>query len=309
MSDRQTRAPHFKTPLQAALTYGARGWAVFPCHVVKEGASNCSCGFSDCASPSKHPIVAHGLKSAVTDREQIKRWWKRWPHANVGIRSGAESGFVVVDVDPAHGGLDSLQKLREQYGALPHTFTVATGSDGLHFYFAHPNVRIPNDAGRRLGPGLDIRGDGGYVIAPPSLHASGRRYHITSDEPLADLPSWLLELLKEQEQPRPSIVPRRPVRASNRWALSALEDELDELHRAPVGARNFTLNRCAFKLGQIVGGGSLDYDAVEMALIDTGIAIGLNDRETRTTVASGLKAGLSSPRVPADNPKPDADVA
>src|SRR5207248_3906466 len=112
---------------------------------------------------------------ATTNPAEASSWWRRWPEANVGVRTGAVSGLVVIDVDARHGGAASLGHLLRRFGALPPGPRVRTGG-GMHLYFRHPGESIANDVGRRLGPGIDVRGDGGYVIAPPSRHASGARY-------------------------------------------------------------------------------------------------------------------------------------
>jgi hypothetical protein len=164
----------------AALVYARRGWPVFPCHSPLGRGDLCTCGLRDCASPGKHPRVRNGLNVATTDESQVRRWWQHWPRANVGIRTGAASGLVVVDVDPAHGGTDCLESLVVAHGRFfDNTRTVRTGGGGWHFYFRHPGHLVRNDTGRRLGPGIDVRGDGGYVLAPPSLHSSGNRYDST----------------------------------------------------------------------------------------------------------------------------------
>jgi hypothetical protein len=130
-------------------------------------------GAVDCASPGKHPRVAWPAGQRV-DAEQVQRWARRWPNANVGVIAGAVSDLLVLDVDPGHGGAESLARLESRYGALPPTLTSHTGSGGLHIAFAHPGVRIGPSAGK-LGPGLDVRGDRGLIVAPPSLHHSWRR--------------------------------------------------------------------------------------------------------------------------------------
>jgi hypothetical protein len=161
--------------LQAALAYAKRGWRVIP--VYSPNGSGCSCKEINCESPGKHPRNAHGLKEATIDEEQIKRWWQRWPDANVGIATGAASGLVVLDVDPRHGGDKTLEALQEKYGGLPDTVIARTGGGGWHFFFKHPGFYVKCDnRGELLGAGIDIKGAGGYIVAPPSLHASGRRY-------------------------------------------------------------------------------------------------------------------------------------
>ncbi|MEN3273440.1 MAG: putative primase/helicase, partial [Actinomycetota bacterium] len=164
-----------RRPVDAAVIYARRGWEVFPCHSPAKGSGACTCAHVDCGSPAKHPRVKGGLNAATTDEDVIRRWWASWPSANVAIRTGAASGLVVVDIDPDHGGDRSLDALLSEHGPLPTGRTIRTGSGGRHLYFSHPGHSIPNDAGRRLGAGLDVRGDGGYVIAPPSVHASGGR--------------------------------------------------------------------------------------------------------------------------------------
>src|SRR5262249_15398402 len=103
--------------------------------------------------------------------------WTQWPEANIGIATGAISGLVVLDVDPRHGGDESLEQWKTRYGHdFLTTVTSCTGGGGWHLFYTHPgqSMQIKNKVG--LAPGLDIRGDGGYIVAPPSLHASGQRY-------------------------------------------------------------------------------------------------------------------------------------
>jgi putative DNA primase/helicase len=148
----------------------------------------------------KVPLSANGLKDATTELARVDQWWQRsWPGANVGIRTGA--GLLVLDVDPRDGGDDSLHELEREHGELPRTVQVVTGSGGAHYWFKCGEP-IRNSAGR-LGPGIDIRGDGGYVVAPPSRHESGRLYEWENDPdetPLAPAPTWLLERLREDKR-------------------------------------------------------------------------------------------------------------
>ncbi len=286
--------------LYSALTYARRGWPVMPCHGVARGA--CTCGRPDCASPGKHPRLRHGLHDASDDPAAVRRWWRRWPQANVAVRTGttARGGLVVLDIDPDHGGERSLDRLVAEHGDLPVGPEVRSGSGGRHLYFAHPGRRVPNSAGIRLGPGLDVRGDGGYVVAPPSRHIAEGRYEWLRYAPPPDLPGWLLEPLVANSRPAPPSEPPRgrdPRRASS-WARAAVDDELDAVRRAPVGQRNHTLNRAAFALGQIAGGGHLEAEVVHDLLVQAGMATGLTAGECRGTVRSGLEAGMQVPRHP-----------
>lgn len=291
-----------RRPIDAAVIYARRGWAVFPCHSPAPGPGGCTCGTPDCGSPGKHPRVVGGLKAATTDEVQIKMWWGHWPSANVAIRTGDVSGLVVLDIDPEHGGEESLERLIERRGVLAPCRTVRTGSGGLHLYFAHPGRRVRNDAGRKLGLGIDVRGDGGYVIAPPSRHASGGRYVVEAhSRRLPPLPDWMLrDLTRQAERPRFPAPP--PGSVPSRWAEKALEGELDRLRSAREGTRNDTLNRIAFRLGQLVGTGALDQRDVEGLLLEGGRAVGLNETEVVATVQSGLTAGSRLPRGPSRQP-------
>jgi hypothetical protein len=186
--------------LDAALAYAARGWRVFPCHTPT--TTGCSCHKKDCKDIGKHPRTYHGLKDATTDEATIQRWWKMWPQANIGIATGTGSGLVVLDHDSyKEGGDTSLEELEQSYSALPGTVQQLTGGGGVQYFFQHPGTRVKNGV-QTLGAGLDIRGDGGYVIVPPSLHVSGKRYiwevvHEPEDTPLASMPEWLLALCQD----------------------------------------------------------------------------------------------------------------
>jgi putative DNA primase/helicase len=186
-----------------ALEYARRGWAVIPLH-TPDSAGACSCRNAKCASPGKHPRVMQGLKAAAHDPGQVAKWWAQWPEANIGIVCGAVSGLVVLDVDGPEGE-ESLKALEAAIGPLPETVEALTGK-GRHLYFNHPGVEIRPSAGV-LGRGLDVRGDGGYVVGPPSLHYTGRRYewevtrHLEDMDP-ADFPEAWIRKLQKQDKPK-----------------------------------------------------------------------------------------------------------
>src|SRR5262245_12561671 len=190
------------TLLDAALRYAARGWHVFPCHTPT--GQGCSCRTPSCKYVGKHPRTLHGLKDATTDEATIRRWWKMWPTANIGIRTGAVSGIVVLDRDDYKGGTESLEELEATYSPLPETAQGLTGGGGIHYVFSHPGTHVTSRT-ENFAPGLDIKGDGGYIVAPPSLHKSERRYQWEvqqdpEDTPLAPIPDWLLALSQETPQ-------------------------------------------------------------------------------------------------------------
>jgi Bifunctional DNA primase/polymerase, N-terminal/Primase C terminal 1 (PriCT-1) len=196
--------------LSDAHQYAKRGWLVVPLHNPRQGV--CSCRKQSCGSPGKHPRTEHGLKEGSTDAGQIDNWWRQWPEANVGILTGEASGLIVLDVD-GEDGKTSLQALTGVHGALPKTLcamTGRTGSDGArkgcHYYYRPPaGIQIRNSAGI-LGKGLDVRGEGGYVVAAPSLHSSGRLYEwLAPVRPVADMPLWMVEKLSEAKPPAEAL--------------------------------------------------------------------------------------------------------
>lgn len=149
-----------------ALQYARLGWQVLPVHWPM--GNGCSCKRPDCTNPGKHPLTLHGVHDATTDRRQIRKWWRTWPEANIGVATGAASGIFVVDADGAVG-----RETLVQLCGNPRTLMSRTGN-GRHYFFRYPGERIRNSV--RFAPGLDVRGDGGYVIAPPSRHQNGKRY-------------------------------------------------------------------------------------------------------------------------------------
>ncbi|HLH70553.1 MAG TPA: bifunctional DNA primase/polymerase [Candidatus Dormibacteraeota bacterium] len=292
--------------LRAAQRYAARGWPVLPlCWPLPGGA--CACGHPDCSSPGKHPLVRRGLHAASADPERVRRWWGRWPWANVGIRTGAASGLLVLDVD-GEAGLASLRALAREHGRLRAAWA-RSGSGGWHAYLRLPEGRrVPSSVGR-LGPGLDVRAEGSTIVAPPSLHASGRRYRWLRPalEP-PPAPAWLLELAA----PPPPLPAPPPVLAgprAGRYVEAAIRGEAEAVARAPVGTRNQRLNLAAFRLGRLVAAGLADEVAVREALLAAADAAGLPRRESLATVRSGLGAGMRAPRTLREPPGPALRLA
>lgn len=158
--------------LRAALRAAKRGCPVLPLqNPTDEG---CSCGKGECKNVGKHPRTPNGFKDATTDPRQIRKWWKRWPRANIGVRTGKVSGFIALDVDKRNGGFESLRELEKEHGPLPDGPQVKTGGGGLHKLFKCPSKLLKSRTG--IMPGMDIKAEGGYIVIPPSLHASGKRY-------------------------------------------------------------------------------------------------------------------------------------
>lgn len=183
---------------KAALAYVSRfGWAVLPLHSIKD--RHCTCGKLDCGSAGKHPLTKNGVSDASKDLGIVARWWQKWPFANIGVATGSASGFFVLDID-GEAGEDSLRALEEKHAKLPSTVEQITGGGGRHLLFKCLGSATNKVA---LAPGLDIRGSGGYIVAPPSVHISGRRYEWElSSRPgevaIAEAPMWLLDMIGPQ---------------------------------------------------------------------------------------------------------------
>jgi putative DNA primase/helicase len=270
---------------QAALLYPGFGWRVFPCE--PRGKTTLA------------RLAPNAVHSATTDRETVTRWWRQEPRANIGLACGP--AFWCLDLDPDKGAIEALAELEAHHGPLPATVAAFTGSGGRHYYFA-PNDRPLNWA-NRLGTRLDTRNSGGYVVGPPSIHPSGRRYRwlegrAPGEVPIAEAPRWLLDLL-DPPRPEPQPVPFVPAPGgpgASRYAEAALTRELERVALAANGERNTVLNRAAFSLGQLVADGLLAPGPVAAALGGAALATGLNRREIEKTLRSGLMAGMANPR-------------
>ncbi len=221
------------TPLHYALNYADLKWRVFPVHSVQEGSCSCKAG-KHCTNKGKHPITAHGFKDGSIKKDQIKRWWTDNPTANIGIRTGPDSGVWVLDVDIDHDngkmGDDSLEKLEEIHEYLPSTVEAITGGGGRHLFFQYPSNQVIKSGTNVIGDNLDVRGVGGYVIVEPSSHHSGGNYVWEgSSDPLAgakavEAPDWLIDLIiTPKNEPTQAIAP------SGGGLKALLEVELDEI--------------------------------------------------------------------------------
>jgi len=285
--------------LDAALGYAAAGIPVYPAHWPRPAPGGatlaCSCPRGPaCDRPAKHPLTRHGGTDATCDPAQLARWWRRWPHANLGLATGIV--FDALDVDgPA--GLAALRQLAQEAELRLPGPVVATGGGGWHYWFA------PTGLGNRPPRGLacvDWRGRGGVVLAPPSRHASGGTYRWLrppDQAPLPEVPAVLRALLARIPAPvNPAAGQPRPAKGGDPYGRQVLAAELTALGRATPGHRNRTLNRCAFKVYRYVAGGLLDDQEVTTALTTTALAIGLNTAEIGRTLASARTAGLANPR-------------
>lgn len=179
-----------------------------------------------CKPRGKQPLTRSGFRDATTNEARIREWWTHWPDANLGLPTGAVTGLVVLDVDGDEGA-ENLRTLERRHGTLPHTASVVTPRGGAHYYFRHPGHPVKSSASV-LAPSIDVRGDGGYVLAPPSVGANGRAYEPDERAPAAAPPSWLLAAGETTN------TPNRGRAAPDRWVTMLSEG-------VPEGRRNSDL--------------------------------------------------------------------
>lgn len=313
--------------LKAAVALARAGWPVFPCSPV-----------------NKQPLVKSavkgegGLHLATTDEAQIRAWWKRWPRAMIGVPTGARSGMVAIDLDPReHKADDMLAALRHWAvgaQALPPCAVSRTQSGGLHLLFAMPDsmdafgaplgnranlFKKVEAAGEAIRSHVDVRGEGGYIVVPPSRMANGNVY-VWEEEPdggaLPGLPERLRKLILREggfggggeagpapaagAAPAPARQNEAPGdEAVRRYAQAALINACRRVETAPAGTRNDQLNNEALGLGHIVGAGALSEGLVRALLEQAAAASGLTRDDgieaTRATIDSGLSAGMRKP--------------
>jgi hypothetical protein len=266
----------------AAFRLALRGLYVFPCK-----------------ARSKLPATVHGFKNATNHADVVRAWWDKAPTANIGVATGARSGVWCLDVDPQHGGNETLTALLDRHGRLPRTVQAHTPSGGLHYWFKWPgNPEIRNSVGR-VGQGIDVRGAGGYVVAAPSVLPHGR-YRWAGKAPLAPAPDWLVALTQRE---RPVRLPRAapgagptaaaPVKVSGdveRYVAAAIRDELTQLKRAQDGQRNNQLNRSAFAIASFVKAGLVPEAWAVDRLETIAAEIDLPAPEASRTIASAFQA-------------------
>lgn len=288
-------------PIDSAPVHAELGWPGLP--IWPRRAERCACGDAECRSPGKHPLsklVPHGLKDASMDRATSDWWARAYPDANFAVVTGPLSGLLVLDIDGPEAEA-ALVDLEHQYGPLPDLYPMQwTGGarGGWQAFFQYPQgCNIRNSAGR-LGRKIDVRGDGGYCLVPPSMTKEPYRWAPERDPwtiPPEPAPAWLIELLDPPEEPeRPHaswkvmIVTEDAKRG--RYALKALESELALVAVAPKGRRNDQLNASAHALFRFCASGELPSSTVARGLEDAARHAGLTKPETISTLKSAARA-------------------
>jgi hypothetical protein len=294
MTEQQVIAPDL---LSAALDYARKGLPVIPCN------------------EHKRPRTEHGLLDATTDEAQIRDWWERWPDAMIGMPTGPRSGVWVLDIDEPTAFEANCPV------ELPATRRSDTGK-GYHLYFrfdpANPVRNTQRTAKQKADdtwpisklPGAETRGDGGYVIVPPSLHPSGKRYRWANENASANAPGDLLKIVNERAAKAPRLTNNAAQTGSDTpYGMKALDDECSAIRCAGDGEQEGTLNEAALKIGALVAGGELSMATAKGRLLSAGIAMpSYNPRDQWTTdavvakVERGLSDGAASPRKAPERP-------
>jgi hypothetical protein len=280
------QAARSETTFAAALAYSSLGLSVLPCK-------------------GKEPALRYWkhLQTQRANRPEIFKWAEMGLFGNVGIIGGAVSGVVMVDLD----GLNAVEAFSLTFPHLLNTFSVTSGSGlGAHLYYAPEVIPPTTRVSGSLYGGIELRAHGAYVVAPPSIHPiSGKPYTIARALPIMQVPhlrevvEWIKSLMAQKHggQLPPAAGKYQPVRKIDAWAAAALERESGAVRAAAAGARNDTLNRAAFKLGQLVQQGRLSRADVEQALMSAAAGLSATDGEQTVirTINSGLTAGMNKP--------------
>lgn len=278
----------------AALAYAARGWCVFPL-----------------VAGNKQPATRRGFEDATADATQIREWWKPGKRYNIGIRTGEQSGLVVIDIDGPEGQ-DEWQRLSEHQEPF-ETLTGCTGGGGRHLLFKWPGITINNSP---ISESIHVRADGGYIVGPPSVHPDGPRYTWQDESaPVADLPIWLLELLingrgkqpvapaaERESTPQPATSGASNARC-RAYALGAMRSAAAIVRAAKNGTRNLTLNRQAFEVARFVRVSYLTYAELEAAMRSAAQSAGLGEAEIAKTLNSAIPDGIANCRLPTEPPE------
>jgi hypothetical protein len=267
--------------LELALDYAQRGWPVFPCH-----------------PETKAPLPVTGFKAATTNSQAILRMWARMPDALIGVPMGPASGVWALDIDVDPGKAVDGETAISALGSLPSSISQRTPRGGRHILYRWDEARPVRNTASRIAPGVDTRGDGGFIVVAGSVRADGAAYtwEVPPDHEPADAPEWLYAALAKPVSTNPPPARIYEPDSSRGYGAAALREECERVANAPEGERNDTLNRAAFSLAQLVAGGELQESIVRTELIAAADAAGLRGAEVAKTIESGFTAGQQQPR-------------
>ncbi|MGW4466092.1 bifunctional DNA primase/polymerase [Micromonospora sp. NPDC004704] len=285
--------------LTPALRYVEQGWPVFMLGRSKRPVANCEpCREAD---DDHDPaactcLTCHGFYAASTDPLQVAAIVAAVPGGQLALRAGTASGLVVVDIDPRNGGDTTMRELIAA-GLLPPTVHVVTGSGGRHLYYRHPGTPVPCSQGKPgmgLGPGIDVKSDGGYVVLPPSIHPStGRPYRWVPGRQVEEMPPALVTAC-QPAAPAPSTAPAGPISTREAGGIShpdrLLAAHLDAISRATAGTRRTTLYGAARGVARMVAADAIAREDAISALTTAGRNAEQTDRDIRAAIRGGFRA-------------------
>jgi len=277
--------------LKAALGCATRRLKVFPVHGVVDG--KCTCGKDTCVGSrtGKHPCIRNYPTLATTNPQVIRRWWLKFPHANVGVLTGGCNQLLVIDVDPRNGGIEGLAQLETDLGPLPPTLLHQSGGEdgGRHHLFQYQGGLRSRD----LAPGVELKADGSYVLFPGSVHRSGHEYAVLHDLPMVLLPSSWIEFA-----------------SALRYPAAKTPRPLDLSQVIPERERNRTLYRLARRLRREEGYSQQEIEAELHFLRATRCEVGthlVTDEELRKIAKSAARLSIGVSFTPGQ-PQPTGDI-
>ena len=308
----------------AAIKLTGQGFEVFPCHGITDGL--CTCGdthAADLKKVGKHPATPNGHKNATRGFDEVENWWNANPNYNIGTFC-KPSGFFVLDIDPRSGGDESFEKLLEllEYD-FPETVEAFSGvytykgkqTRGRHFYFKYTGEeKLIGNFKRQDLAGIDIKHDG-YVMTPPSAHASGVNYewregHAPWEIEMAEVPESLLTELQTNSVSRTETGPMAATEMtavinaateSTEWGAAAVLSELEGLRNTPEGGRNNALFSAGCRIAELIAGGQVVGDKTVELLVVTAVGLGLPESEIQEVLFrpdGAISRGLQNPRKP-----------
>lgn len=297
------------TNLDHALLLAERGYLTFALNSGGKPFANCEACRTDHHVAEDYLscrcLLCHGTYAGTDDPERLGEMWTEHPESLIGIRTGLASNFFVLDFDVHEGGADGLRTLREMKnaGVLPQTVTALTGGGGVHLYYRYPEgVQVTNDNRGKLGPGADVKGDGGFVIAPPSRKSGRKAYRwypgrSPEEQRLADCSAAVLAIVTKARQPQ-RVRPSGFEVDLSKVTTKEFKDALVMLEFAPAGSRNGALYQASCRGGEAIAVGAYGLDEVKSLLLHTYDLSGGRDKPSTVngTIRSGIARGLNDYR-------------
>lgn len=289
--------------LQTAVKLANFGFAVFALSQTGKPHANCKTCYKTCEIPQQYEecchLVCHAAYAATTEVKRLGQMWHLYEDSLIGIRTGRASRIVVLDFDQHEGGANGLEALQEwrKAGALPLTVAAATGGGGVHLYYKHPmTADVPNDNRGKLAPGVDVKSDGGFVVAPDSKKRGakeGYRWYPGKspwDIEIAELPAKILATITREPDSR--FVTSGFTVNLDKELTREFRDALVRLSVAGVGSRNELLHSAACRAGEAVAAGGISLDEAKDMLFEAGTEAGLRYNEIQGTTRSGMARGM-----------------